>query len=105
MFENLLEKFNLKYEDLSTEEIATLTTWVNALQQGSLSTDKLKDFISSMKYSVENELSKVGHDSKQDIYLKARLRNLMLLEAFMSSPEKAKARLDQAIAGIVGKKA
>ncbi len=57
-----------------------------------------------MKFSVENELSKVGHESRQDIYLKARLRNLMLLEAMLTSPEKAKIRLEQAIAGIAGNK-
>ena len=57
-----------------------------------------------MRDSVEQELTKTGHDSKQDLFLKARLRNYMLLDAFMTTPEKAKEQIENAISGMVGRK-
>lgn len=101
MIDEILQKLGLKYEDLSPVERETLNTWINALQQGQISTENIRQYIQQMRDGVENELTKMGNNSKQDIFLKARLRNYMLLEAFLTTPEKAKAQLDRALAGIV----
>lgn len=100
MVDDILERLNLKYEDLKPAERETLQTWLVSLDNAQLSIDKIKDHIISMRVSVEQELTKVGHESKQDIYLKARLRNYILLEAFLTSPEKARAQIEQALSGI-----
>lgn len=96
-----LEKYNLKYEDLKKEEIETLNGWMNALQQSQLSVDKIKTYIGSMKDAVEQEVTKADLGSKQDLFLKARLRNYMLLESFLSTPERAKQQIESALSGIV----
>lgn len=101
--DEILQKYNLKYDDLTPVERETLNSWISNLEQGQLSTEKLKDYIHTMKEAVETELTKVGHESKQDIFLKARLRNYMLLEAFLLTPEKAKARMEQALASMAGR--
>lgn len=103
MIDKLLEKYNLKYEDLEKSERETLNTWLNALSQNELTVVKVKDYISSMRSQVEQELSTTGFNNTQDIYLKARLRNYILLEAYLSTPEKAKEALEKALMGI-GKK-
>jgi len=98
--DDILKKYGLKYEDLNPTEKETLNTWVNTLQQAQLTTDKIKDYIHTMKEGVELELTKIGHENKQDIYLKARLRNYILLEAFLLTPEKAQKMIDKSIGGI-----
>jgi|SRR3990167_4219386 len=104
MIDSLLEKIGLKYEDLSAAEKETLNTWMEALQKGQLSLEKVKDYITSMKEAVELELSKSDLGSKQDLFLKARLRNYMLLDAFLSTPEKAQQQIENAIQGIAGRR-
>ena len=98
--DEILEKYNLKYEDLNVGERETLHSWIEALGQKKLTLESVKEYVISMKSSVEQELTKVGHESKQDIFLKARLRNYMLLEAFLVTPEKAKKALEEAMTGL-----
>jgi len=103
MLDKILEKYNLKYDDLNPEERETINVWLQSVQQGQVTIEKVKDYITSMKLAVENELTKIGHNSKQDIFLKARLRNYMLLDSFLSSPEKAKQQLERSIASFASK--
>lgn len=100
MIDEILTKFNLKYSDLLPDERETLNTWLSALSQNALSVERIREYISSMKITVENELTRVGHENKQDILLKARLRNYMLLEGFLTTPEKAREQIERALQGI-----
>lgn len=102
LMDAMLEKSGLKYEDLKPAEKETLNTWMESLQKSQLSVEKIRDYISSMKEVVESELTKCDLGSKQDLFLKARLRNYMLLEGFLSTPEKAKQQIESAISGMVG---
>ncbi len=104
MINNILEKFGLKYEDLNAVERETLNSWMESLNKNELTLMGVKTYIESMRDSVEDQLAKTDLNSKQDIFLKARLRNYMLLEALLSSPEKAQKALERAIAGIVNNK-
>ena len=101
--DNVLEKYNLKYDDLNVSEKETLKSWMEALSQKKITLESVQEYLASMRSAVESELTKVGHDTKQDIFLKARLRNYMLLEAFLLTPEKAKKALEEALTGIVRK--
>jgi len=98
MIDEFLKSRGLKYEDLNYLERETLNSWMASLQQGTLSVDKIKEYIQAMRDAVETELAKMENNSKQDTFLKARLRNYMLLEAFLSTPEKAKQRIQAALA-------
>ena len=104
IIEDVLRKLNLKYEDLNSAEKETLHTWMEALNQNKLTLERVKSYIAAMRDQVEQELTKTNHNCKQDIFLKARLRNYLLLEAFLSTPEKAKEAIDRVIAGIASKK-
>lgn len=104
MIDQLLEKVGLKYEDLTSIEKETLNTWMETLQKGQVSVESVKEYITSMKEAVEAELAKADLGTKQDLFLKARLRNYMLLDSFLTTPERAKEQIENAISGMVGKK-
>ena len=76
---------------------------MESLGKNRLSIEGVKGYLTSMRDSVEQELTKTDLNSKQDLFLKARLRNYMLLEAFLSTPEKAQKALERAMAGLVRK--
>ena len=104
MLDSLLEKAGLKYEDLKAAERETLNSWMEALQKNEVSLPKVKDYISSMREAIEQELCKTNNNTRQDIFLKARLRNYLLLEAFLSTPEKAKEQIENVISGLMNRK-
>ena len=104
MLDKLLEKTGYTYEDLTSDERATLNGWLEVLSKGGITQEKIKNYISSMKETVEAELTKTDLNTKQDLFLKARLRNYMLLDAFLGTPERAKAQLEQALSGMIKRK-
>lgn len=104
MIDTILEKLGLKYEDLSFDERQTLNGWMKQLQGNKLVIEDIRKYISSMKDNVEQELTKSKLDTKEDLFLKARLRNYMLLEGFMTAPEKAQQALERQLAGLISKK-
>jgi hypothetical protein len=101
MLDQLLEKAGLKFEDLSKDEKETLLKWDETLQHNQMSIEKVREYVSAMKVAVEQELTIHDLGSKQDLFLKARLRNYMLLEGFLSTPEKARKQIEAAISGLV----
>lgn len=98
--DELLKSFNLKYDDLNAAEKETLQTMLSNMQHDVLTIEKLKDYINNMRDAVEEELTRSDIGTKQDLFLKARLRNYRLLAAFLQTPEKAKKQLEQALKGI-----
>jgi len=104
MLDQFLEKAGLKYEDLNSVERETLNTWMEAFQKGQVSVERIKEYITAMREAVEQELAKSDLGSKQDLFLKARLRNYMLLDAFLTTPERAKQQVENAISGMIGRK-
>lgn len=102
MVDELLKKYGVTYEQLTADELETLNQWLTVINQGVLTIDKVREFINSLRDATEMELTKHDLDSKQDLFLKARLKNLMLLDTFLTSPEKAKQHLERAVANIAG---
>lgn len=100
MIDEILTRFNLKYEDLNVAERETIDSWAASLNQNQMTLEHVRAYVASMRDSVEQELTSVAHNSKQDIFLKARLRNYLLLEAFLDTPEKAKKALERMLSGI-----
>ena len=104
VMDDILQRFGLKYEDLAVPEREVLESWMSDLQKNQLTVDKIKKYIASMRDSVEIELTKVGHESKQDLFLKARLRNYLLIEAFLATPERARQAIERSLMNIPTKK-
>jgi hypothetical protein len=103
LIDDLLKQSGLKYEELKVPEKEQLNVWVNEIQKSQLSVEKIRVYISSMREAVEKELTKHDLDSKQDLFLKARLRNYILLEAFLSTPQKAKEQVENLITSMIKK--
>ena len=103
MIDKLLEKYGVKYEDLKPDEVETLNVWIEAIQKGQLTLEKVREYILIMKNAVEDDLTSTKHNSNQDLFLKARLRNYLLLEAFLSTPERAKKQLANAMEGFASR--
>ncbi len=107
MIDEMLKKYNLKYEDLNAAELETFTSMVSSAQQNVLTIERLRDQIQSMRLSVENELATSPTNLftwllgwRKDYLLKARLRNYILLEQVLTSPEKARKAIDEALSHI-----
>jgi len=107
--DDILKKFNLKMDDLSSAERDILFGWVEALQQNKMTVSKVKDYITSMKVALEEKLADEPEfvrvfifsvPNRNQIFMKARLRNYIMLEAFLESPEKAKIAVEKAVANI-----
>lgn len=92
-----LEKKGLKYEELKPAEREVYNSMLETLAKSELTPAKLRDHITAMREAVELELTKTDHNSTQDLFLKARLRNYILLEAFLSGPERAKKALENTL--------
>jgi len=112
IIDDLLERVGVNYEDLNLAEQETLNTWLDAIQKSKVNTEKIREHIALMKSAVEQDLSKEPTfkrififkvENPQLIRLQARLRNYLLLEAFLSTPEKAQQQLEQAVEGLAKK--
>jgi len=98
--------------------------WSQALQNKRLTIEEIRSYIKSMRSGVEKELTeeevdpatwlniltliiplyglvKKWYQDKKTYSLQARLKNYMLLESFLDTPDRAKQALDQAVAGLV----
>lgn len=123
MIDEILEKKGLKYGQLTSDERETLNSWATAIQQNQLTLEKVRASITAMRESVERELTEkkdsptnfislltylipiIGlirkwYQDQREIELKARLRNYLLIEILLMTPERAKAQLETAVAGM-----
>lgn len=109
----LLKKFNLKYEDLTSEEIATLDKWQQSLASRSITLPDIKDYINTMIEVLERELH--GYDTpktftsflfrgRRNRNLEARLMNYLMLRDFVTAPEKARVFVEKQLSQLSPKK-
>ena len=87
MYQQLLDKYNLKFDDLNTAERATLLTWAENLKTTILTPEDIKKHVSGLIIALERELA--GLDEPQTLwqwlfrkrradYRAARLQSLQL---------------------------
>lgn len=124
VIDDILNKVGLTYDQLTSVERETLGQWTQTLESKQLTVEFVRAFVRSMMDGVQQELAtlretpqnwvgvvalfipfygllKKWYLDQHRIYLEARLRNLALLDAFLTGPEKAREAIDRAIAGIV----
>lgn len=111
MLDEILNRLGFKYEDLSAEEVKVLDGWLQVLNKNELSVGAVTAFLRQMREVIEQKLIDEPEfiyifffkfPNRNQIMLKARLKNCMLLEAFLTSPEKAKQSVENAITAIAG---
>jgi len=103
--DELLESLGLKYEDLTSAERETYQNWYEKMSEAAISPADILNYIVYMRESVEHELSKYDNTKEKDNNLKARMKNYLLLEAFLNGPDKAKKALESYIGSITRNKA
>jgi hypothetical protein len=89
--------YNYSYDQLTPDERKQVDTWYDQLAQSKLTLEDVKGHITAMREAVENELTKPDVEPKTDIFLKARLRNYMLIESLLHSPERAKKAVERSM--------
>ena len=106
---SLLDKFDINYEDLNPAEKETFHQWQESLEKNQLTVEGIKDYVHSLIEAVEKELSELKESTsfwtylygwKKDFYLKARLKNYLILYDFLSAPEKARKYIEQSLTNI-----
>ena len=117
MIDELLAKFGLTWDDLDTPghggERDYLMSMVTALEQTPITIQTIKEHIAFNKDLIEQQLIDEPEfnyififkiPNRKQILLKARLRNYLLLEALLSTPERAKKAIEAQLAGMIKKK-
>jgi hypothetical protein len=94
IIDKITEVTGLGFEDLKGAERETVMNWINAIDSREISLDGVRTFINGMRVAVDTELAVDNLSKKRDLYLKARLKNLIALEAYLEGPEKAKRALE-----------
>lgn len=89
-----------KHEDLTTAEKETLRQWTEALSQKTLTLEAVKDYVRALIESVERELANYNLNKTQDLFLKARLKNYLMISDFLSGPDKARKYIEQSVQNI-----
>jgi hypothetical protein len=125
--DKILEQLGMKLEDLREGERETLYSWVDNLHTQIITPDSVKVFIASLKYNLEQDLTtyketpttwvsfiimfipvlgimRKWYADQNKLLLEARLRNLILIEAFLSGPDRAQKALDAMIKNIASRK-
>lgn len=98
--DELLKIFGVKdltYDQLSQAERATFHSWLDGLKRNALTISSVHDYIRQLRDAVENELTKPNITSREDLFLKARLRNLLLLDSMLTLPAKAEELLKRQV--------
>lgn len=105
----LLERVGLQYEDLNSAEKDTLKQWLEVLSKRQLTIEELKLYLRQLIEAVEKQLTDLSETTsffsflsnrKKDIYLKARLRNYLIISDFLNSPERAQKYIEQQLTNI-----
>ena len=100
LIKEIEDKKGIKVEDLNPLEKETFFKMLEVVEKSQMTPERLKDYISSMKMAVEQDLTKSVLGKEEDLFLKARLKNYILLEAFLTSYKRAKVQLEDMVSNI-----
>lgn len=82
------------YDELTSVEKETYHKMLEIAQSSQISLEDYKLNVKTMRESVEAALATEKLNKLQDLFLKARLKNYLLLETFFDRPERAKKLLE-----------
>jgi len=83
------------WEALSAAEQDTYREHLKIIEGKPVTVEDAKEFIRRMITAIERELVDSREKSPESVNLKARLKNALVLEAFLYSPERAKEALER----------
>jgi hypothetical protein len=104
-----LEEKGIRYDQLNAAEKETFNNWQQSLVSKQLTLENVKDYVAKLIEAVERELTDLKESTsfwtflsgwKKDYYLKARLRNYLMIHDYLSGTEKARKYVEQSIQNI-----
>lgn len=99
--EEILEKAGIKsFDDLKDFEKETYFKMLEIAEKGQITLEDVKKHIKNMREGVEFSLATEDLSKNKSLFLKARLKNYILLESLFERPERAKEMLDQYGKGV-----
>lgn len=110
----LLAKYNINRNSLTTDELITLEKWAKAITGKQISVYDVSQYINSMIEKLEMELH--GYDTKpmtfanlffsrrRNRHLEARLMNYVMLRDFLTAPERARSYVEKQLESFAPKK-
>ncbi len=93
ILDNIVEKLG-GYDKLNAAERETYKEHLKIIEGKAINLDDTKKFVRTMITVIERDLVNTREGSVESRGLKARLKNFLLLEQFIFSPEKAKEALE-----------
>lgn len=109
MITEYLQKHNLKYEQLNYLEKQTLEDTISFVEKHELNLEQFKDKMRELIDAVSEELAQFNQPAtiweylfrpKRQEYLRARLKNYLILYNILTAPAKAKKLLEERISNI-----
>ena len=97
----ILEKLNLKYEDLTAEERETYHQMEEVFKE-EITMDKIREFIEKELRRFQVEFANNENSVEKDFLLKAQTRNYTALLFFIESPKLAKQKLEEYLTKVGG---
>jgi len=93
ILENIVDKLG-GYDQLNAAERETYKEHLKILEGKAVTLEDTKKFVRNMITVIERDLVNTKENSIESKGLKARLKNFLMLEQFLFSPEKAKEALE-----------
>ena len=82
------------YDKLSEDEQKVYRDQLEVIQGKQITIEDIKVFVRGMIGAIERSLSDTKEGSHESRHLKARLKNALVIEAYIFSPERAKKALE-----------
>lgn len=98
--DELLEALGLSYDQLNDAERSTYQKYYEDVSTREMTITDVKEFIKNLRMAVDEKLAIHNLSKEEDLFLKARLQNYIVLEAFLSGPEIARKRLEEWIKSL-----
>lgn len=123
--DQFIGKLGLKYEDLTTAEREVYNQWNQTLDSKQLTVEGVRDFVRAIREQLEAKLSELKQESpnnwlgiaalfipfyglvkkwyadQERVAVQARLHNIILLEAFLIGPIRARRMLEKAMTEMI----
>lgn len=125
LIQDVLSPHGLKVEDFSSAERESLNNMLEAAETHKLTPQTMKSYVRRIRFALDNELHdlqkndiphswvsllslffpiygvvKKWYEDRRKLYVEARIRNLILIESFLVSPDRAKEQLSIALEGF-----
>lgn len=111
MIQDVLKKYNTNIEELDKEEFDVFVKMLNVAEKKQLTIEKIKSSIQDLIRIVQKDIVDTpeveyyffglfSRESRKSVTLRARLKNYILIENIITTPERAKRMLDEAMENL-----